>query len=244
MNPGRADALDAARPRADARGDRRGGVAAGAPGAGGGRLGRPRPAGRDTEDAVFGDFVAGEGPSQRSRSSCRFAVRRSRRRSRRSPTASAGCRPPLRAHGRGAEDARGDRATAGLDARACPPDRARLAQTARLAPRSSRRQLERLRIARLASYACSSSSGTASSAQRSGARARLELPNALAGDAKLGADLLQRLRHRSVEAEARTQHRRRRGLSVPSAAASSVERSRSDVSTSGPADFVSSTRSP
>ena len=47
----------------------------------------------------------------------------------------AGRRPPLRAHRRRAEDARGDRPPARAHARARAPDRARLAEAPRLAPR-------------------------------------------------------------------------------------------------------------
>ena len=68
--PRRAPAVGRARPRADARGDRRRGEPAAAAGAGGARRGRARPTSLDApvgdaEDAVLGDFVAGDGAAPR-----------------------------------------------------------------------------------------------------------------------------------------------------------------------------------
>ena len=98
----------------------------------------------ETEDAVFGDFVAGDGPlpeeqvevslrSQALREALEALSDRER----------AGRRAPLRARGLGAEDARGDRAPARAHARACPPDRARLTEAPRLAPRDGVRRAVR-----------------------------------------------------------------------------------------------------
>jgi RNA polymerase nonessential primary-like sigma factor len=67
MNRAERHALDAARPGADARGDRRGGSlplqqAQGGSAAGAGVDVLDQPVG-DQEDAVLGDFVAGDGPA-------------------------------------------------------------------------------------------------------------------------------------------------------------------------------------
>ena len=91
----------------------------------------------ETEDAVFGDFVAGEGPlpeeqvelSLRSQALKEALGALSRARA-------PGRRAPLRPHRRRAEDARGDRPPARADAGARPANRARLAETARLAARA------------------------------------------------------------------------------------------------------------
>ena len=90
----------------------------------------------ETEDAVFGDFVAGDGPlpeeqvelSLRSQAlqEALAALSERERQVRRAP---------LRARRRRAEDARGDRPPARADARARAADRARVAEAARLAPR-------------------------------------------------------------------------------------------------------------
>ena len=93
MNKAERTALDAARPRADARrrSPRR-------PACRSSRPARCKAAARastsldqpvgEQEDAVFGDFVAGDGPSPRTRSSSRSAARLSSAGSPRSPTAS------------------------------------------------------------------------------------------------------------------------------------------------------------
>ena len=86
----------------------------------------------EQEDAVFGDFVAGDDPlpeehvevalrSQALAVALQALPDRERR----------GARPPVRARRPGAEDARGDRQAARPDARACPPDRARVAAAPR-----------------------------------------------------------------------------------------------------------------
>ena len=91
----------------------------------------------ETEDAVFGDFVAGDGPAPRGAGRDLAAQRR---RSQEALAAllgarAAGARPALRARRRRAEDARGDRPPARPDPRARPSDRARVAQASRVAPR-------------------------------------------------------------------------------------------------------------
>ena len=93
----------------------------------------------ETEDAVFGDFVAGDGPlpeeevevslrSQALRDALGDAWR----------ARAAGRDPPLRARRLGAEDARGDRPAARADAGARPADRDRLAE----APLEPSREIE------------------------------------------------------------------------------------------------------
>ena len=91
--PRRADALDAARPRADARGDRRGGLPAAAAGDRGARGGagvdEPRPARRRGRGRRLRRLRRRRrARCPRSRSSSRCAARRSRRRSERSRSAS------------------------------------------------------------------------------------------------------------------------------------------------------------
>ena len=83
----------------------------------------------ETEDAVFGDFVAGDGPlpGRGGRGLAALpgageALERARR------ARAAGADPPLRPRRRRAEDARGDRPAARADARARAPDRDRGAQ--------------------------------------------------------------------------------------------------------------------
>ena len=90
----------------------------------------------EEEDATFGDFVAGDSPlpedevevtlrSQALAAALGVLPERDRH----------GARPSLRARRRRAEDARGDRPAARADARARPPDRARVAQAPRAAAR-------------------------------------------------------------------------------------------------------------
>ena len=118
-----------------------------------------------------------------------------------------GRHPPLRPRRRGAEDARGDRPPARADARARPADRGRGAEAARHAARDGS---GRLLVALFGRFSTAEPrSGTpAGRPAAPGDRAqlaqgaRLELADALAGDAELVADLLQRLRRLAVEAEA------------------------------------------
>ena len=85
----------------------------------------------EQEDAVLGDFVAGDGPLPgRGGRACRFAARRSGAEPLHA-TASARCSPSLRPRRPRAEDARGDRPPARPDPRARPPDRGRGAPPAR-----------------------------------------------------------------------------------------------------------------
>ena len=100
----------------------------------------------ETEDAVFGDFVAGEGPLPEEQVELSLRSQALKEALGALPGARApGRRAPLRPHRRRAEDARGDRPPARADARARPANRARLAETARLAARAgvSRRCLRR-----------------------------------------------------------------------------------------------------
>ena len=100
----------------------------------------------EAEDAVFGDFVAGDGPLPEEQVELSLRSQALKEALGRAHGARAARRrAPLRADGRRAEDARGDRPAARADARARPPDRARLAQAARLAARARvgrRRALE------------------------------------------------------------------------------------------------------
>ena len=91
----------------------------------------------EAEDAVFGDFVAGEGPlpEEQVELSLRSQALKEALGAL-SGARAAGRRAPLRAHRLRAEDARGDRPPARADARARAADRARLAQAARVAPRA------------------------------------------------------------------------------------------------------------
>ena len=95
----------------------------------------------EAEDAVFGDFVAGDGPlpEEQVELSLRSQALKEALASAHGPRA-AGRRAPLRAHRLRAEDARRDRPAARAHARACASDRARLAETSRLAPRDGVRR--------------------------------------------------------------------------------------------------------
>ena len=95
----------------------------------------------ETEDAVFGDFVAGDGPlpdeevevslrCQALAEALNALAERER----------SGARPPLRPRRRRAEDARGDRPAARADARARAPDRDRGAQAPGAAARDGVRR--------------------------------------------------------------------------------------------------------
>ena len=92
----------------------------------------------DQEDAVFGDFVAGDDPLPEERvegalrSQALAVALQALARAR-----AAGARPPLRARRRGAEDARGDRQAARPHPRAGPSDRARLPPPSREPPRDA-----------------------------------------------------------------------------------------------------------
>ena len=78
----------------------------------------------ETEDAVFGDFVAGDGPLPRGRGRDHASQPGPRPRPRRPVRARAkGDLPSATASRIGAEDARRDRPNAWPDARARPPDR-------------------------------------------------------------------------------------------------------------------------
>ena len=143
--PRRADALDGARPRADARGDRRGGEPPGAAGEGGAsrraRVDEPRPArrrggGRDVRRLRRRRLAA---PGGRGRDhAAQPGARRGARRAHRARPVRA--RPALRARRCRAEDARGDRQAARADARARPPDRDGVAQAPRAAARDGSRR--------------------------------------------------------------------------------------------------------
>ena len=90
----------------------------------------------DTDDAVFGDFVAGDEPlpeDEVERTLRSQALSGGARRAARART--AGGRAPLRPRRGRAEDARGDRPAARAHARARPSDRARVAQAPRVAAR-------------------------------------------------------------------------------------------------------------
>ena len=90
----------------------------------------------DTEDAVFGDFVAGDGPlpDEEVEVSLRCQALAEALARSRGPRA-AGSDPPLRAPGCGAEDTRGDRPPTRPDPRARPSDRDGSAQASRAAAR-------------------------------------------------------------------------------------------------------------
>ena len=173
----------------------------------------------EAEDAVFGDFVAGDGPlpeeqvelSLRSQA-LKEALRALTDRERQVVVLRYGL------DGRRAEDARGDRPPARAHPRARAADRARLAEAPRVAARdgigrpaplgpSVGREaapeglarsdlLRRLRSA--AEVELEPGRDHAQLAQG----ARLELADALAGDAEADTDLFERLRNRAVEAEA------------------------------------------
>ena len=127
----------------------------------------------ETEDAVFGDFVAGDGPlpeeqvevSLRSQA-LKEALRALSERERQVR------RPPLRPHRRRAEDARGDRPPARPDARARPADRARLAETARLTARDGIGRRRSSSCAGRARARARPSAARAGRATRAGGRAR------------------------------------------------------------------------
>ena len=141
MNRAERAALDAARPRADARGDRRGGEPAAPAGEGGQAAARAStsldaPVG-EADDASLGDFVAGEGPLPDEHVEDSPALPDARRRAPLAP------RPPPRGASilrYGLDDAEpktleeiGRRL--GHHARARPPDRGRGAEAPRDAPR-------------------------------------------------------------------------------------------------------------
>ena len=90
----------------------------------------------EQEDAVFGDFVAGDGPSPEDEVETHAAQPGPRPRSRRALRPRAeGHLPPLRPGRPGAEDARGDRPHPGPDPRASPSDRSARAAPSLEAPR-------------------------------------------------------------------------------------------------------------
>ena len=86
----------------------------------------------DQEDAVFGDFVAGDEPLPGgARRGCTSQPGSRRRAPGARRARAAGARPALRARRRGAEDARGDRQAARPHPRARASDRARLPPSSR-----------------------------------------------------------------------------------------------------------------
>ena len=86
----------------------------------------------DQDDAVVRRLRRRRRPAARGARRGLAAQPGARRRAPGAPRArAAGARPPLRARRRGAEDARGDRQAARPDARARPPDRARVAPPSR-----------------------------------------------------------------------------------------------------------------
>ena len=97
----------------------------------------------DTEDAVFGDFVAGDGPlpDEEVEVSLRCQALGGGPGCPRGPRA-AGSDPAVRAPGCGAEDTRGDRPPTRADARARPSDRDGSAQASRSCARWSRSRAE------------------------------------------------------------------------------------------------------
>ena len=136
MNRAERHALGAARPRADARGDRRGGEPAAAAGARG-QGGRPGltsldAAGRRHRTTRARRLRRRRGAAARRAGRGLAALPDARRRAARpARPRSARCRPPLRPRRRRAEDARGDRPAARPDARARAADRGRGAEAPR-----------------------------------------------------------------------------------------------------------------
>ena len=157
----------------------------------------------ESEDAVFGDFVAGDGPlpeeqvelSLRSQA-LQEALRALSERERQVVVLRYGL------DGRRAEDARGDRPAARADARARAADRARLAQAARLAPRAR----VAVRVAEAARLAAEVELEPRRDRPQLAQRACLELADALARDPEPRPDLFERLRDLAVEAEALGEH--------------------------------------
>ena len=98
----------------------------------------------ETEDAVFGDFVAGDGPSPEDEVEITLRSQALTRGPERAVRARAkGDRAPLRPRRVRAEDARGNRPHAGPDARTRPPDRSPCSAEAVEAPRDGiRRRLK------------------------------------------------------------------------------------------------------
>ena len=94
----------------------------------------------DGEDAVFGDFVAGDEPLPEETVEHNLRSGRSGMHSPPPPARTRGRRDALRVDGRGAADARGDRKTARADARTRPPDRTRVAPPPRISPRDAGRR--------------------------------------------------------------------------------------------------------
>ena len=140
--------LDAARPRADARGDRRGGrppAAAGARGAGRrAGLHEPRPADRRAGGRGLRRPRRRRGPAARGGDRAAAPEGGARPGARVAPRARpAGARAPLRAARRGAAHARAHRPPARHHARARAPDRGRVALAASVAPRDRRRSRRR-----------------------------------------------------------------------------------------------------
>ena len=159
----------------------------------------------DGEDAVFGDFVAGDGPLPEETVELNLRSRGAARRPRRSPPARArGRRHALRADGRRAADARGDRPPARPDARARAADRARVASPARLAARDagSGRHLARAKARQASPLRPQIQLEPGRDGPELAERSRLELADALAGDPEVLSDLLEGARPHAVEAEA------------------------------------------
>ena len=163
----------------------------------------------DTDDAVLGDFVAGDGPlpDEEVEHSLRSQMLADR------AEGAAGAPPPrrrpaLRARRRRAEDARGDRPPARPDARARPADRGGGAEAPRRRSTRWRPSPTRRRPVGLALEVVLEPRRDRAQLLE---RPRLELPHPLARDAEVVADLLERLRLLAVEAEAA---QRRRGASA------------------------------
>ena len=169
----------------------------------------------DTDEAVLGDFVAGDDPLPEEQveldaaqpgalPGARGTLARAR---------PSGRHAPLRHRRHGAEDARGDRPAARPHARARAADRARLAcvasrgERARWKRRSLNRPLDRLcgRLERALRAEVELERGRDGAQLAQGAG--LELADALARDAEQDrADLFERLRRRTVDAEALREH--------------------------------------
>ena len=97
----------------------------------------------DGDDAVFGDFVAGDGPLPDEEVEVHLRSPGAQGGAHRPPPARPpGARAPLRPLGRGAEDARGDRPPPRPHARARAADRGRVAQAAGLSARDGVRSVK------------------------------------------------------------------------------------------------------
>ena len=96
----------------------------------------------ETDDAVLGDFVAGDGPLPDEQVEHSLRSRDPRHGAQGAAGAPPPCRrPALRARRLRSEDARGHRPPARPDARTRPPDRGRSAEAPRDAPRDGSRRL-------------------------------------------------------------------------------------------------------